>query len=497
MIEPIVNHRVAGSEFTGESNRMSAVFDPALGVATKQVRLASAGDLDQAAQVAHRAFADWSALSITKRTQIIFRFRALLEAKKGELAEIITSEHGKVLADAIGEITRGQEVVEFACGMPHLLKGEFSHNASTDVDVYSLKQPLGVVGIISPFNFPAMVPMWFFPIAIAAGNTVILKPSEKDPSAANWMAELWKEAGLPDGVFNVVHGDKEAVDALLDHPLIQSVSFVGSTPIARYVYERGAKAGKRVQALGGAKNHMIVLPDADLDLVADSAVNAAYGSAGERCMAISVVVAVDPIGDQLVAAVSKKMASIQVGDGRRSCDMGPLVTQQHRDKVASYIGIALADGAQVVVDGRDVNPDGDVAGFWLGPTLIDHVPTTSAVYKDEIFGPVLSVVRVASYDEGVELINRGAFGNGTAIFTNDGGAARKFVKDIEVGMVGVNVPIPVPMAYYSFGGWKHSLFGDSRSHGEEGFRFFTRLKVVTSRWLDPSHGGLNLGFPQA
>ena len=496
MSQPTINHFVAGEEFSGESDRFADVFDPALGVATKQVRLATTSDVDTAVAAAKAAFPEWAATSMTKRVQIVFKFRELLEAKKSELAAIITEEHGKVLSDALGEITRGQEVVEFACGLPHLLKGQFSLNASTDVDVYSVKQPLGVVGIISPFNFPAMVPMWFFPVAIAAGNTVVLKPSEKDPSASMWIAKLWKEAGLPDGVFNVVHGDKVSVDALLEHPDVQSISFVGSTPIARYVYETGAKAGKRVQALGGAKNHMLVLPDADLDLVADSAVNAGFGSAGERCMAISVVVAVDPIGDQLVEAVKQKMSAIKVGDGRRSCDMGPLVTEVHRDKVASYIDIATQDGATVVVDGRGVKADGDENGFWLGPTLIDHVPTTSAVYREEIFGPVLSVVRVKTYEEGLELINNGAFGNGTAIFTNDGGAARKFVNDIQVGMVGVNVPIPVPMAYYSFGGWKHSLFGDSRAHGEEGFRFFTRQKVVTSRWLDPSHGGLNLGFPQ-
>ena len=496
MSQPTINHFVDGEEFSGESDRFADVFDPALGVATKQVRLATTSDVDTAVAAAKAAFPEWAATSMTKRVQIVFKFRELLEAKKSELAAIITEEHGKVLSDALGEITRGQEVVEFACGLPHLLKGQFSLNASTDVDVYSVKQPLGVVGIISPFNFPAMVPMWFFPVAIAAGNTVVLKPSEKDPSASMWIAKLWKEAGLPDGVFNVVHGDKVSVDALLEHPDVQSISFVGSTPIARYVYETGAKAGKRVQALGGAKNHMLVLPDADLDLVADSAVNAGFGSAGERCMAISVVVAVDPIGDQLVEAVKQKMSAIKVGDGRRSCDMGPLVTEVHRDKVASYIDIATQDGATVVVDGRGVKADGDENGFWLGPTLIDHVPTTSAVYREEIFGPVLSVVRVKTYEEGLELINNGAFGNGTAIFTNDGGAARKFVNDIQVGMVGVNVPIPVPMAYYSFGGWKHSLFGDSRAHGEEGFRFFTRQKVVTSRWLDPSHGGLNLGFPQ-
>jgi len=494
--KPVIDHFVGGAPFAGDSRRTAPVYDPALGVVTKEVRLASEADVSHAVAVAKKAFGPWSAQSLAKRVQILFRFRELLEAKKGELAEIITSEHGKVLSDALGEITRGQEVVEFACGMPHLMKGEFSLSASTDVDVYSIKQPLGVVGIISPFNFPAMVPMWFFPVAIAAGNAVIVKPSEKDPSAAVWMAHLWKEAGLPDGVFNVVHGDKESVDALLTNPDVESISFVGSTPIARYVYENGAKAGKRVQALGGAKNHMLVLPDADLDLVADSAVNAGFGSAGERCMAISVVVAVDPIGDALVEAVKAKMSAIKVGDGRRACDMGPLVTREHRDKVASYLDVATADGAEIVVDGRSVEADGAAEGFWLGPSLVDHVPTGSAVYRDEIFGPVLSVVRVKTYEEGVALINSGAFGNGTAIFTNDGGAARRFVHDIQVGMVGVNVPIPVPVAYYSFGGWKHSLFGDSRAHGEEGFRFFTRQKVVTSRWLDPSHGGLNLGFPQ-
>ena len=494
--QPIVDHFVGGNLFVGASSRMAPVFDPALGTVSKQVRLASTGDVSDAVAVAQAAFPAWRDMSLARRVAIVFKFRELLEAKKGELAEIITSEHGKVLSDALGEITRGQEVVEFACALPHLLKGEYSFNASTDVDVYSLKQPLGVVGIISPFNFPAMVPMWFFPVAIAAGNTVILKPSEKDPSASMWIAQLWKEAGLPDGVFNVVHGDKESVDALLTHPEVKSISFVGSTPIARYVYETGAKAGKRVQALGGAKNHMLVLPDADLDLVADSAINAGFGSAGERCMAISVVVAVDPIGDELVEAIESRMGEIKVGDGRRACDMGPLVTKEHRDKVAGYLDVAATDGATVVVDGRGVEADGAPDGFWLGPSLVDHVPTDSAVYLEEIFGPVLSVVRVKTYEEGVALINSGAFGNGTAIFTNDGGAARKFVTDIEVGMVGVNVPIPVPVAYFSFGGWKHSLFGDSRAHGEEGFRFFTQQKVVTSRWLDPSHGGINLGFPQ-
>ena len=491
-----VQHFINGQPVSGSGNRVGEVFDPALGKVTKHVSLANQQDIESAIAAAKNAYPSWRDTPLSKRQQVIFNFRELLNDKKSELAQIITEEHGKVLSDAMGEITRGQEVVEFACGMPHLLKGDFSENASTNVDVYSTKQPLGVVGIISPFNFPAMVPMWFFPVAIAAGNSVVLKPSEKDPSAANWLAELWREAGLPDGVFNVLHGDKEAVDGLLTHPDVAAISFVGSTPIAQYIYETASKHGKRVQALGGAKNHMLVLPDADLDLVADSAINAGFGSAGERCMAISVVVAVEPIADAMIPKIVERISKIKVGDGRRSCDMGPLVTKVHRDKVASYIDIAKADGAKVVVDGREVNPDGDANGFWLGPTLIDKVPTSSKVYQEEIFGPVLSVVRVKSYEEGLKLINDGAFGNGTAIFTNDGGAARRFQNEVEVGMIGINVPIPVPVAYFSFGGWKHSLFGDSRAHGEEGFRFFTRTKVITSRWLDPSHGGLNLGFPQ-
>jgi malonate-semialdehyde dehydrogenase (acetylating)/methylmalonate-semialdehyde dehydrogenase len=460
------------------------------------VRFGTADDVDRAVAAAKEAFSTWGRTSIAKRQNVMFAFRELLNARKDELAAILTSEHGKVLGDAAGEIARGLEVVEFACAMPHLAKGSFSASVSTDVDVYSLKEPLGVVGLITPFNFPAMVPMWFFPIAIATGNTVVLKPSEKDPSAANWMAELLKEAGLPDGVFNVVHGDKEAVDALLTHPDVASISFVGSTPIAKYVYETGTSHGKRVQALGGAKNHMLVLPDADLDLVADSAVNAGFGSAGERCMAISVVVAVDPVGDELIEKIRDRMGKLVIGDGRRSCDMGPLITREHRDKVAGYLDVAEADGASVVVDGRGVDVDGEADGFWLGPTLVDKVPTSSKVYTDEIFGPVLSVVRVSSYADGVELINSGPYGNGTAIFTNDGGAARRFLAEIEVGMVGVNVPIPVPVAYHSFGGWKASLFGDAKAYGPQGVDFFTREKAVTSRWLDPSHGGINLGFPQ-
>lgn len=492
----IVPHWINGQEFKGESSRTAPVFNPATGEVTKQVVLADQSDIAAAIAAADSAFPAWRDTSLAKRQQVIFNFRELLNSRKHELAEIITNEHGKVLSDALGEITRGQEVVEFAVGIPELLKGFYSENASTGIDVYSLRQPLGVVGVISPFNFPAMVPMWFYPIAIAAGNTVVLKPSEKDPSASIWIAKLWQEAGLPDGVFNVLNGDKAAVDGLIESPIVQSISFVGSTPIAKYIYENSSKHGKRVQALGGAKNHMLVLPDADLDLVADSAVNAGFGSAGERCMAISVVVAVEPIADSLIPKIVDRMKGLKVGDGRRSCDMGPLVTHEHRNKVASYIDIAINDGAKVVVDGRDVNPDGDQKGFWLGPTLIDEVPTSSKVYTDEIFGPVLSIVRVKSYADGVALINSGAFGNGTAIFTNDGGAARRFQYEIEVGMIGINVPIPVPVAYHSFGGWKQSLFGDTKAHGVEGVHFFTRGKAITSRWLDPSHGGINLGFPQ-
>ena len=493
---PVVGHWIDNAEVASDSGRVADVYDPALGVVTKHVALANESEIERVIASASKAFPAWRDLSLAKRQAIMFNFRELLNRKKPELAEIITSEHGKVLSDALGEITRGQEVVEFATGMPHLLKGFYSENVSTGVDVYSTRQALGVVGIISPFNFPAMVPMWFFPIALAAGNTVILKPSEKDPTAAIWMAKLLKEAGLPDGVFNVLNGDKESVDGLLTHPDVKAISFVGSTPIAQYVYELGSKHGKRVQALGGAKNHMLVLPDADLDLVADSAINAGFGSAGERCMAISVVVAVEPVADDLIEKIVARMNTLKIGDGRRNCDMGPLVTKVHRDKVASYIEIAEQDGADVVVDGRGITVDGDANGFWLGPTLIDKVSTSSKVYTEEIFGPVLSIVRVKTYEEGVELINSGAFGNGTAIFTNDGGAARRFQNEIEVGMIGINVPIPVPVAYYSFGGWKNSLFGDTKAHGVEGVHFFTRGKAITSRWLDPSHGGINLGFPQ-
>ncbi len=491
-----IGHWIDGKSVSGTSETTAPVTNPATGVVTGELALANVADTRAAIDAATVAFASWRDASLTRRTQVLFRFRELLAERRTELAAIITAEHGKVAADALGEVTRGLEVVEFACGIPHLLKGGFTENASTEVDIYSIRQPLGPVAIIAPFNFPAMVPMWFFPLAIGAGNTVVLKPSEKDPSAALWLARLWQEAGLPDGVFNVVQGDKVAVDELLDNPAIKAVSFVGSTPIAKYVYQRGTVAGKRVQALGGAKNHMVVLPDADLDLAADAAVNAGFGSAGERCMAISVVVAVGGVADALVAKISERAASIVTGDGAGGAEMGPLITRAHRDRVADYIDAGENAGARVVLDGRDLTVDDAPDGFWLGPTILDEVTPTMSVYTDEIFGPVLSVVRVDTYEEAVALINANRYGNGTAIFTNDGGAGRRFQHEVEVGMVGVNVPIPVPMAYFSFGGWKNSLFGDSHAHGTDGVHFFTRTKAVTARWLDPSHGGLELGFPQ-
>ncbi len=491
-----ITHWIDGKPFGGGTERSSEVFDPATGQVTGNVDLADDATVDLAVAGASSAARAWGASSLSSRTKVLFKFRELLDARKEDVAALITAEHGKVLSDAVGEVTRGLEVVEFACGIPHLLKGGFSENVSTKVDVYSIRQALGVVAVISPFNFPAMVPLWFVPVAIAAGNAVVLKPSEKDPSASLLLAELWAEAGLPEGVFSVVHGDKVAVDRLLTHPDVAAVSFVGSTPIARYVYETGTAHGKRVQALGGAKNHMVVLPDADLDLAADAAVNAGFGSAGERCMAISALVVVDSVADDLVAKIAERVATLRTGDGRRGTDMGPLVTKAHRDKVASYLDAGVSDGATLVVDGRDQHFDGADDGFWLGPTLFDDVTTSMSVYTDEIFGPVLSVLRVSSYDEALDLVNANPYGNGTAIFTNDGGAARRFQNEVQVGMIGVNVPIPVPMAYYSFGGWKNSLFGDTHAHGAEGVHFFTRGKVVTSRWLDPSHGGLNLGFPQ-
>jgi malonate-semialdehyde dehydrogenase (acetylating) / methylmalonate-semialdehyde dehydrogenase len=491
-----IAHWLNNKLYPGTSTNTAPVTNPATGQVTGRVALANREDARAVIDAAELAFPGWRDTSLARRTQILFQFRELLNSRRQELAAIITAEHGKVLSDALGEVARGQEVVEFACGIPHLVKGSFTENASTKVDVHSLRQPLGAVGIISPFNFPAMVPMWFFPIAIATGNTVVVKPSEKDPSASLWLAQLWAEAGLPDGVFNVLQGDKVAVDELLSDPGIQAVSFVGSTPIASYVYETGTAHGKRVQALGGAKNHAVVLPDADLDLAADALVNAGFGSAGERCMAISVAVAVGDIADELVGKVAERARSIHTGDGTRGCDMGPLVTAAHRDRVTSYVDQAELDGVEIVVDGRGVNADGADDGFWLGPTLLDRVSSEMSCYTDEIFGPVLSVVRVDSYDAALDLINANPYGNGTAIFTNDGGAARQFANEVQVGMVGINVPIPVPMAYYSFGGWKSSLFGDTHAHGVDGVHFFTRGKAITTRWLDPSHGGLNLGFPQ-
>ena len=491
-----INHFINGAQYSKPSDRSGEIFNPATGEVTAHVAFATPAILDEAVVCAAKAGAEWGKTSLTKRVQVLFAFREILNARKEEVAALITAEHGKVLSDALGEVTRGLEVVEFACGLPHLLKGGYSEGVSNGIDVYSIRQPLGVVGIISPFNFPAMVPMWFFPVAIAAGNAVIIKPSEKDPSASMLIAQMWKEAGLPDGVFNIVHGDKVVVDAMLAHPGIASISFVGSTPIARYIYESATKNGKRVQALGGAKNHMLVLPDADLELAADAAVNAGFGSAGERCMAISVLVAVEPVADAIIAKITERMLKLSTGDGTKGSDMGPLVTRVHRDKVASYVEAGIKEGATVVVDGRNPQVNGAANGFWLGPTLFDNVKPTMSIYTDEIFGPVLSVVRVKSYEEGVNLINGHIYGNGTAIFTNDGGAARRFQNEIQVGMIGINVPIPVPAAYYSFGGWKSSLFGDTHAHGSEGFHFFTRGKVVTSRWLDPSHGGINLGFPQ-
>ena len=489
-----LDHWIAGARDHGCSDRAGTVYNPATGEATAEVPFATAADVDRAVAAARDAFAGWSRTGLGKRAAILFGFRELVRQHAEELARVIVAEHGKVLADARGEVQRGLEVVEFACGIPQLLKGEFSENVSTAVDSYSLRQPLGVVAGITPFNFPVMVPMWMFPVAIAAGNSFVLKPSERDPSASLILAELWKEAGLPDGVFNVVHGDRAAVERLLEHPDVAAVSFVGSTPVARHVYETGTRTGKRVQALGGAKNHMVVLPDADLELAADSAVNAAFGSAGQRCMAISVVVAVGDAADRLVPLVRERMRAIHVGDGMRpNVDMGPLVTREHRDRVRRYVEEGVAEGATLVADGRAIASDGE--GFFLGPCLFDNVRPDMSIYRDEIFGPVLSVVRADSYEEALNLVNASPYANGVAIFTNDGGAARRFQSEIEVGMVGINVPIPVPMAYYSFGGWKDSLFGDAHVHGMEGVKFYTRAKVVTARWPAPAQRGKNLGFP--
>src|SRR5712692_10374571 len=491
-----VSHWIGGQPAPSKSGRSGVVWDPATGQAQARVDFASAEEVDHAVASAQRAFPEWRATALSRRAEVMFKLRELVDANRRRIAEFLTLEHVKVLSDAMGEVARGLENIEFACGIPSLLKGGFSEQASRGIDVYQIRQPIGVVAGITPFNFPAMVPMWMFANAIACGNSFILKPSEKDPSVSLYLAELLQKAGVPDGVFTVLQGDKVAVDRLLEHPDVKAISFVGSTPVARYVYETATNFGKRVQALGGAKNHMVVLPDADLDLAADAAVNAGFGSAGERCMAISAVVAVSPIADQLVAKIGDRVGRLAVGDGRGDADMGPLVTQAHRDKVASYLDAGVEAGATLVIDGRDQVVDGEESGFWLGPTLFDHVTPQMPLYSDEIFGPVLSVIRVSTYDEALALINANPYGNGTAIFTNDGGAARRFQNEVEVGMVGINVPIPVPVAYYSFGGWKNSLFGESHAHGTEGVHFDTRGKVVTSRWLDPSHGGLNLGFPQ-
>ncbi|SDT43446.1 CoA-acylating methylmalonate-semialdehyde dehydrogenase [Actinoplanes derwentensis] len=491
-----IAHWIGGAEQKGTSGRVGPVYNPATGEQIAEVDLASGEEVSAAVATAKEAARAWRTASLSKRSAVLFTFRELLAAKRQELAAIVTREHGKVLADAAGEVARGLENVEFATGIPHLMKGSFSEQAATGVDVYSIRQPLGVVAGITPFNFPAMVPLWMCATAIAAGNAFVLKPSEKDPSAALWLAELWREAGLPAGVFTVVNGDKEAVDAILAHPDVAAVSFVGSTPIAKYIYETGTAQGKRVQALGGAKNHMIVLPDAELAAAADAAISAGYGAAGERCMAISVVVAVGEIAGPLVEAIAARLPQIKIGDGTDpASEMGPLISAQHRDKVTGYIESGVTQGATVIADGRNAD-NLPSKGYFLGATLLDNVTPDMTVYTDEIFGPVLSVVRVDTYAEAVELVNANEYGNGTAIFTRDGGAARQFQFDVNAGMVGVNVPIPVPVAYYSFGGWKASLFGDSHMYGPDGIQFFTRGKVVTSRWPDPGTSSIDLGFPQ-
>jgi malonate-semialdehyde dehydrogenase (acetylating)/methylmalonate-semialdehyde dehydrogenase len=493
-VKPI-RHWIAGRSVPGTSGRSGPVSNPATGEQTGAVDFATVEEVDAAVAAAKEAFASWRTVSLSKRLDLFFNIRHLVWEHREDIARFLTAEHGKVLSDALGEVQRGLEVIEYACGISTLLKSEYSEQVSTGIDVYSIRQPLGVVAGITPFNFPAMVPMWMWAPAIACGNTFVLKPSEKDPSASVFTAELLKEAGLPDGVFNVIHGDKVAVDSILEHRGISAVSFVGSTPIARYVYETGTRNGKRVQALGGAKNHMVVLPDADLDMAADAAVSAAYGSAGERCMAVSVVVALEGVADELVGKIKERLPNVKIGPGLEpDSEMGPLITREHRDKVASYIDTAQEQGADVVADGRELKVDGD--GFFLGVSLIDNVSPEMDCYRDEIFGPVLTVVRAKTYDEAVKLVNDNPYGNGVAIFTRDGGAAREFEFDVNVGMVGVNVPVPVPVAYYSFGGWKSSLFGDSHIYGPDGIHFYTRGKVVTRRWPDPATSRVDLGFPQ-
>jgi malonate-semialdehyde dehydrogenase (acetylating) / methylmalonate-semialdehyde dehydrogenase len=492
-----INHFIDGKPTEGTSGRYGVVTNPATGEQTKRVAFADVSEVDAAVESAAKAFVSWGTASLAKRTQVLFNYRELLNRHRDEIASLITSEHGKVHSDALGEVARGLEIVELACGIPQLLKGEISTQVSTRVDVESIRQPLGVVAGITPFNFPAMVPMWMFPLAIACGNTFVLKPSEKDPSATLRLVELAAEAGLPEGVLNLVNGDKVAVDRLLEHPDVAAVSFVGSTPIAKYVHDTAGAAGKRVQALGGAKNHMLVLPDANLDQAADAAVSAAYGSAGERCMAVSVVVAVDPIGDELVGKIAERAHNLTIGPGTDpASEMGPLITREHRDRVASYVPKAREQGADVVVDGTGLVVEGHENGFFVGVSLLDKVTPDMDAYRDEIFGPVLAVVRVSSYEEGLALINSSRWGNGTAIFTRDGGAARRFQLEVQAGMVGVNVPIPVPVGYHSFGGWKDSLFGDHHIYGNDGTHFYTRGKVTTTRWPDPSDGGIDLGFPK-
>jgi malonate-semialdehyde dehydrogenase (acetylating) / methylmalonate-semialdehyde dehydrogenase len=494
---PSIGHWIGGRRVPGTSDRRGPVFEPATGQQAKWVDLASVEEVGRAVAAAKAAFPGWRATSLSRRTEILFRIRNLVDQHREDIAAFLTAEHGKVPSDALGEIARGLENLEFACGIPNLLKGGFTEQASTGVDVYQIRQPLGVVAGITPFNFPAMVPMWMFGNAIACGNTFVLKPSEKDPSASIYLAELLKEAGVPDGVFNVVQGDKVAVDAILEHPDVAAVSFVGSTPIAKHIYETGTRHGKRVQALGGAKNHMVVLPDADIEMAADAAVSAGYGSSGERCMAIATIVAVGASADPLVEAINARLPRVKVGPGSDpEAEMGPLVTKQHRDKVASYLESAEAQGARVVADGREHPLYKDSEGYFLGASLIDEVTPGMDCYRDEIFGPVLTVVRVETYEDALQLVNDNPYGNGTAIFTRDGGAARQYQFDVNVGMVGINVPIPVPVSYYSFGGWKSSLFGDLHMYGPEGIQFYTRGKVVTSRWPDPGTSKVDLGFPR-
>ncbi len=491
----LIQHWIGGKPHQATPERTGPVFNPATGEQQAEVAFASTAEVDLAVKTAKDAYPEWRDTSLARRTKIMFAFRELVDRHREDLARLLVSEHGKVINDARGEIQRGLENIEFATGITQMVKGEMSENVSTAVDSYSMRQPLGVCAGITPFNFPAMVPMWMYPLAIACGNTFVLKPSEKDPSASMLSAELLAEAGLPPGVLNVLHGDKVAVDRILEHPDVAAVSFVGSTPIARYIYETGTRHGKRVQALGGAKNHMVVLPDADMDLAADAAVNSAYGSAGERCMAISVLVTVGDAADRLMPKIQERIARVHVKAGEHEdADMGPLVTEAHRDRVRGYVDKGLEEGADLVVDGRPLAEEED--GFFLGPTLFDKVTPNMSIYTDEIFGPVLSTVRVNDYEEAMKLIEDNPYANGVAIFTNDGGAARKFQNEVPVGMVGVNVPIPVPTAYYSFGGWKQSLFGDVHMYGPDGVRFWTRGKVVTSRWPDPSARGKNLGFPQ-